>query len=83
MSLNNRNCCVFGCTSRKGKNPDLSFHKFPPMGRMVNIDNTFGVMENISQRKAWATKLKMGKPVTNSMSVCSLHFKKEDYYSQG
>lgn len=83
MALNNRNCCVFGCTSRKGKNPSLSFHKFPSIGRTVYTENEYGITEKVSQRKVWINKLKMGKPITDNMRVCSLHFSKEDFIRPG
>ncbi|KAJ8945895.1 hypothetical protein NQ318_002737 [Aromia moschata] len=32
------------------------------------------------KRKAWILKLRIGKPVSKFMRVCSLHFAEEDYF---
>ncbi|KAJ8960474.1 hypothetical protein NQ318_013758 [Aromia moschata] len=34
----------------------------------------------IDKRKAWILKLRIRKPVSKFMRVCSLHFAEEDYY---
>ncbi|KAJ8938838.1 hypothetical protein NQ318_019013, partial [Aromia moschata] len=39
------------------------------------IDN-----ERIDKRKAWILKLRIGKPVSKCMRVCSLHFAEEDSF---
>ncbi|KAJ8941418.1 hypothetical protein NQ318_010168, partial [Aromia moschata] len=36
--------------------------------------------ERIDKRKAWILKLRIGKPVSKFMRVCSLHFAEEDYF---
>ena len=46
----------------------LSFHKFP---------------SNIDLKRRWETALKMGKPSSSSMRVCSAHFLKSDYFPSG
>ncbi|KAJ8956939.1 hypothetical protein NQ318_014358 [Aromia moschata] len=33
----------------------------------------------IDKRKAWILKLRIGKPVSKFMRVCSLHFAEEDF----
>lgn len=43
---------------------DVKMHLFP---------------KNESMRKLWKHVLKIGKNITNTMCVCSAHFKKEDY----
>ncbi|CAI6345317.1 unnamed protein product [Macrosiphum euphorbiae] len=62
----NRFCCVYGCTSLARRNPEIKFATFPKITDAV-------------RRKKWINVLKMGKKVTDSMSVCSLHFKRDDY----
>lgn len=77
----NKFCSVYGCSSRASKCPQLAFHTFPPPGsRKVIIENKFGVKEFVDIRKAWEKVLKMGKPSTKFMNVCSLHFKESDYF---
>ncbi|KAJ8955979.1 hypothetical protein NQ318_006250 [Aromia moschata] len=34
----------------------------------------------IDKRKAWILKLRIRKPVSKFMIVCSLHFAEEDYF---
>jgi hypothetical protein len=75
----NVNCAVYGCTSVRKKNPELSFHSFPKKGEKVNIKNGFGVEEVCNRRQLWEAKLKIGKKVSKSMKICSVHFKKEDF----
>ncbi|KAJ8946826.1 hypothetical protein NQ318_002105 [Aromia moschata] len=36
--------------------------------------------ERIDKRKAWISKLRIGKPVSKFMRVRSLHFAEEDYF---
>ncbi|KAJ8933240.1 hypothetical protein NQ318_011679 [Aromia moschata] len=36
--------------------------------------------ERTDKRKAWILKLRIGKPVSKFMRVCSLHFAEEDYF---
>ena len=73
-------CCVFGCNSKACRNPELSFHHFPKAGKVqINHVNKLGQSEMIDRRKFWERILKMGKKVTQSMRVCSLHFVNDDY----
>ncbi|XP_051160095.1 uncharacterized protein LOC127280845 [Leptopilina boulardi] len=73
-------CSVFGCSSKKCRETSLSFHKFPRAGELkVDFENKFGIKEQIDRRVLWEKQLKMGKKVTNYMTVCSLHFTKDDY----
>lgn len=67
-------CCVYNCKSLAKRDITLRFHKFPKPGELIKINN-----ENVDRRKTWIRVLRMGKFVTNTMRVCSLHFKKEDY----
>uniref|UniRef100_A0A6P7GPN9 Uncharacterized protein LOC114339301 n=1 Tax=Diabrotica virgifera virgifera TaxID=50390 RepID=A0A6P7GPN9_DIAVI len=46
-------------------NPQISLHRFP-------LD------ENM--RKLWQSVLRIGKPITKGMTVCSLHFTENDYF---
>lgn len=84
-SINNTNCSVYGCHSKKGVNRDIHFHYFPKKqsGITVKIRNALGVEQLVDKRKAWEQVLLMGKKVTKSMRVCSKHFKKEDYCAKG
>lgn len=75
-----RKCVVNGCDSNTYKNPHLIYHKFSvPNKRLVIINNS---PQKFDKLRAWKTILKM-KKTSNSMSVCSLHFIKEDYYYPG
>lgn len=83
-TVHNTNCCVYNCHSRKHVNRSIHFHYFPKHNAgYVSLENKFGVQERIDRRKAWEKVLLMGKPVTKNMRVCSLHFKAEDYCTQG
>nr|CAH7726046.1 unnamed protein product [Callosobruchus chinensis] len=48
----------------------------------VFIENKMG-KPLMDQRKAWILKLKIGKQVSKSMKVCSLHFNKDYYFNKG
>lgn len=65
-----RFCCVYGCNSLARRNSEVRFVTFPKE-------------HEISRRKQWIHALRMGKKITKSMSVCSLHFKKDDYINAG
>lgn len=83
-TLHNTNCCVYKCSSRKNSNRSLHFHAFPKKGAStVQITNAFGILEKMDQRKAWEKALLMGKPVSQFMRVCSLHFQESDYLAKG
>lgn len=61
-------CSAFNCTSSSDIRKDLSFHKFPLKDK-----------ENL-QKWVHAVRRKDFKP-TSSSTLCSLHFKKTDFYS--
>ncbi|XP_044749802.1 THAP domain-containing protein 11-like [Coccinella septempunctata] len=83
-TLYNCNCCVYNCSSRKGKSRAIHFHKFPKEdASTVHITNSLGMLEKVDRRKEWIKRLLMGKPVTNNMRVCSLHFQDSDYIATG
>ncbi|KAF5288590.1 hypothetical protein FQA39_LY15369 [Lamprigera yunnana] len=74
------NCCVYGCRTKKGREKNLSFHRFPQANfSHVYITNKLGIQEKVDRKKAWERVLLMGKPASNTMRVCSLHFVKENY----
>lgn len=81
----NHYCCVPKCNSwaKRDLEKELSFHFFPPeSGQKVYMETTFG-KELIERRKAWIHKLRIGKPITKYMKVCSLHFDQDDYFHKG
>nr|CAI5835621.1 unnamed protein product [Callosobruchus analis] len=85
MASNNDYCCVPQCNSwaKKDTERKLTFHRFPETNtRQVNIETEMG-KHLMDQRKAWILKLKIGKQVSKSMKVCSLHFNKDDYFNKG
>lgn len=73
-------CSVFNCSSISFKDLDLRFHLFSKRNEcFVDVVNEFGNTEKVDKLQAWIRALKMGKKVSSSMRVCSLHFKKDDY----
>ncbi|KAJ8972010.1 hypothetical protein NQ317_000656 [Molorchus minor] len=79
-SKNKTFCCVYGCNSKAERNRKLSFHLFPMPGkRKVEFITKLGICEKIDIHKAWMLKLKMGKPASRFMRVCSAHFTSDDY----
>lgn len=73
-------CCVYNCSSKACRDITVRFHHFPKPGQCsVEIKNKFGNIERIDRRKAWEIVLRNGKPATNSMRICSLHFVEKDY----
>jgi hypothetical protein len=73
-------CSVYNCSSISFKDLDLRFHLFPkPNECFVNVVNKFGNTEKVDKLQAWIRALKIGKKVSTSMRVCSLHFRKDDY----
>ena len=64
-------CCVFGCTNRRQKNPDLSFHSFP---------------RSNSLRREWiqAIRREVGKEfaIMANTVVCSIHFEESCFQPQ-
>ncbi|CAG9831860.1 unnamed protein product [Diabrotica balteata] len=66
MTSISKNCCsVPQCSSYYNSQRTISLHKFP-------LD------ENM--RKVWQCNLRIGKPITKHMNVCSLHFTDNDYF---
>lgn len=85
MSSNNSYCCAPQCHSWAKKDSDkhISFHLFPKENaRKVYVSTQMG-RELMDQRKAWILKLRIGKPVSDTMRVCSLHFQENDYFQKG
>nr|CAI5825358.1 unnamed protein product [Callosobruchus analis] len=69
--------------AKKDTERKLTFHRFPETNtRQVYIETEMG-KHLMDQRKAWILKLKIGKQVSKSMKVCSLHFNKDDYFNKG
>lgn len=63
------------------RNPEISFHSFPQEGKeKVYIHNKLNIRELVDRRAVWVMNLKLGKPVSKYMKVCSRHFKKDDYF---
>ena len=62
-------CCVPGCSNRRDKHPDLSFHTFP--------------LGNEALRKRWIAGIRRDEgadfKVTQSTVVCSIHFASDDF----
>ncbi|XP_028139156.1 uncharacterized protein LOC114333470 isoform X1 [Diabrotica virgifera virgifera] len=58
-------CSVPQCSTYYNSKIPISFHRFP-------LD------ENM--RKVWQGVLQIGKPISNYMTVCSLHFTEKDYF---
>lgn len=82
--VSNHYCSVPQCKSWAKRNLSVHFHKFPQENkRKVYMKNASGQKELIDRRQAWIQVLKIGKPVTNFMKVCSLHFVDEDYFYKG
>lgn len=78
-SKSNVNCCVDGCNSVNRKNCELNFHSFPAVDQKVNICDKSGVQKEVNRRTLWESTLRLGKPVSKYMRVCSKHFKDDDY----
>jgi len=77
-------CSVQGCNSTYQKFSDISFHIFPKVDeKRVPWINEFGEKEMVDRKKAWELALKMVKPPSQYMRVCSLHFKKSDFTLPG
>ncbi|KAJ8947613.1 hypothetical protein NQ318_002622 [Aromia moschata] len=77
----NHYCCVPRCLSWIKRNLQLTFQIFHEQGKhQVSLINKFGRKERIDRRKAWILKLRIRKPVSKFMRVCSLHFAEEDYF---
>lgn len=77
-------CSVYGCNSKACRNSYVRFHYFPKQKEyFLKIENALGVDELIDGRKLWQKVSKIGKNITDNMQVCSLHFKKSDYFFPG
>lgn len=50
---------------------------------MITVKNKFGKEEKIDRFLAWTRKLKMGKEVSKTMRVCSLHFSDGQFINKG
>ncbi|XP_021932318.1 uncharacterized protein LOC110835920 isoform X6 [Zootermopsis nevadensis] len=75
-SVSKECCSVPQCSSRASRDRCLSFHRFPKKGRKITILNGFGKTE---LRELWAQTLRLQKPVTPYMVVCSRHFSRADF----
>lgn len=77
--MSNCYCCVPQCRSWIKRNPELSFHVFPTIGKSkVFVNTEIGGKELVDRRKVWIQKLKMGKRVSNSLRVCSVHIERSN-----
>lgn len=77
-------CCVPQCRSGKKNDQSLTFHQFPKAGRYrVVLEHKIRKYELVDARKAWEQKLKMEKPASNYIKVCSQHFTEDDYIPRG
>ncbi|KAG5883265.1 hypothetical protein JTB14_024240 [Gonioctena quinquepunctata] len=81
MSRSNRYCSVPQCSFGEKKS-NINFHAFPQAGDeyRVWVEGTLGSKVLMDRQKAWQLKLKLGKPVTRNMKVCSLDFIDDDYF---
>lgn len=61
--LSNKMCSVPQCDNRAMKG-SISLHSFPSDARL---------------KKVWQTKLRIGRPITPYMRVCSCHFTRSDF----
>ena len=69
-----RYCSVPQCSSWE-KNRDICFHTFPKAGKYrVRVEGKSGSKVLMDTEKASQFKLKIGKPTTKYMTVCSRHF---------
>jgi hypothetical protein len=82
-SVSKEYCSVPQCSSRASRDRRLSFHRFPKKGRKVTVLNEFGKKEQFELRDLWAKKLRLNKPVTPYMIVCSRHFSRADFFLPG
>ena len=78
-------CSVFGCSSKACKNPELSFHHFPRIGKIkVNHVNKLGEIDLIDRRLLWERVLRMPRKlqkvcesvdfILNKITTQCLHF---------
>ena len=75
------NCCVFNCNSIVQKNPNIRFYQFPKENASPGMfRNSFGILAKSNKLQCWIKALRIGKKVTSSMRVCSLHFKRLPFH---
>ncbi|XP_023027543.2 uncharacterized protein [Leptinotarsa decemlineata] len=80
IGINNTNCCVRGCHSKKGRSASISFHRFPGGNKFtVRITNEHGVVEKVDRHEMWIKNLNIVKKLSNRATVCSLHFTKDAF----
>jgi hypothetical protein len=82
-SVSKEYCSVPKCSSRASRDRCVSFHRFPKKGRKITILNGFGKKEQVELRELWAQNLRLQKPVTTYMIVCSRHFSRADFILPG
>lgn len=70
---NNTYCCVPQCNSR-GSKTNYSFHLFPSIKSVVRKTTSNGIKVLVSRRMEWKRILRIGKEISNRMTVCSKHF---------
>jgi len=73
----NKSCCALGCKSYAKKDTTVRFHT-PKAKTKVEITNKLNNKEMINRRLTWIKRLKISKNFSQ-VTVCSLHFTKEDY----
>lgn len=61
-------CSVPFCTSARWKSPDISFHRFP------------NAYTDAKRRELWVEKVRLGKPASSTMVICSRHFQPQDFF---
>ena len=76
--------CVPNCESVKRKSNNISFHTVPARNSVQKFErrNLFGDSEYVNKRVEWLKILKV-KYEEKELSVCSLHFIKDDYSFPG
>ncbi|KAH1001823.1 hypothetical protein HUJ04_005789 [Dendroctonus ponderosae] len=80
----NRKCCVAGCKSNfPAFTAGIKYHNFPPKLELtaVQLLNEQGNLEAVSRYEAWKRILQLKQPVTIDMTVCSRHFKDDEFDS--
>lgn len=73
-----RHCSVPQCTAAAWKDHNLSFHRFPNAWETCRRGP-----DVVNRRDEWVRVLRIGKSVTETMPVCSLHFTSSDYTLPG
>lgn len=84
MTRYNAWCSIPTCYSSARKNPGISFHSIPKLGKQfILYENETGLKEFLDIRNVWALKLKFERPLTDFMNICSLHFQDNDFFPRG